>query len=516
MKKLPIGIQTFRIIREEGYVYVDKTPEALELIERHKYTFLARPRRFGKSLFLDTLRNIFEGNKELFEGLYIDDRYDWDRHYPVIKISWDGKLRTVHDIEQKLNETLLDNQKRLGVVCDEDLSPTICFERIIKEAHTRYRQKVVVLIDEYDKPILDVIDDVEQAREHREYLKRLYSILKGVDEYIQFAFLTGVSKFSKASIFSGLNMLTDISLMPRFGNICGYTQRDLETTFRAHLSKADMAKVTEWYNGYNFLKDALYNPFDILQFIANDLTFKNYWFNSGTPSFLIKLIRANNYFLPTLSHLIVGEELVDTFDLDNIKPEVILFQSGYLTIEERIVEEDDLIEYRLRLPNKEVKISLSDYIINYFYGDKNPINTRRPIRQALQQSDLEAFKQTLISIFASIPYNNYTNNPMPEYEGFYASVIYVYLQSLGIDIIGEDVTNRGRIDLTLFIEGKIYILEFKVVDRVEHNALEQIRQKRYYEKYLQESRDIYLVGIEFGKEEKNIVGFAWERVESRN
>ena len=235
MKKLPIGIQTFRTIREENYVYIDKTKEALELIENYKYSFLSRPRRFGKSLFLDTLRNIFEGNKELFEGLYIYDKYDWSKQYPVIKIDWAGDMQTIDSLKSKALNVLRFNQDKLDVKCYDENNPSSCFDELIKESYKKYNKKVVILIDEYDKPILDVIEDKEQSKINREFIKGLYSVIKSNDEYVQFAFLTGVSKFSKASIFSGLNMLTDISLMPKFGNICGYTQTDLETIFYEYL-----------------------------------------------------------------------------------------------------------------------------------------------------------------------------------------------------------------------------------------------------------------------------------------
>jgi hypothetical protein len=526
-KRLPIGIQTFSKIRESDYIYVDKTKEALELIENYTYVFLARPRRFGKSLFLDTLKNIFEGKKELFEGLYIYDKWDWKTQYPVIKISWDGRNRSIEDLDQKAYEIFRTNQERLGVTCEKGLSIPICFERLIKETYKKYNQPVVVLIDEYDKPILDVIEDKHQAKEHREYIKGLYSTLKGVDEYIRFAFLTGVSKFSKASIFSGLNMLTDISLMPKFGNICGYTHRDLETTFKEYLQGVDFDKVKAWYNGYNFLKDDLYNPFDILQFIKNEFLFDNYWFQSATPTFLIKLIEKNHYFLPKLSNLVVGKELVDSFDIENINLEVILYQSGYLTIDEMMVEElgfNTIIKYRLKLPNLEVKASLNNYILEHLLNQTNgeKLQKQTNLYRALANAKLDEFKKTLVSIFASIPYNNYSNNTIQNYEGFYATVVYVYLQSLGIEIIGEDVTNRGRMDLTLFIEDKIYIIEFKVIedgkgemDDKKNSALAQIKEKKYYQKYasLLRTHSLYLVGIEFSKEEKNIASFTWEEVD---
>ncbi|MBZ4642472.1 MAG: AAA-ATPase [Deferribacteraceae bacterium] len=510
LKKLPIGIQTFKEIIEDGYVYIDKTEEALKLTEEYKYVFLSRPRRFGKSLFLDTLKELFEGNKKLFEGLYIYDKWNWEEKYPVIKISWDGKNRSIKDLESTLRETLLENQRRLNINCEDDLDLVICFRRLITMASEKYGQKVVVLIDEYDKPILDVIEDTEQAKEHREYIKGLYSVLKGVDAYIKFAFLTGVSKFSKASIFSGLNMLTDISLNPEYGNICGYTQNDIETSFLPYFKDVDLDKVKMWYNGYNFLKDNVYNPFDILQFISSKFMFRNYWFESGTPSFLIKLIKEKNYFLPKLTNLIVDEKLLSSFDIENIDLEVLLYQTGYLTIEKMIKDELlSSIEYKLKIPNLEVQISLNDYIINYLFNGDSSV--KKSLIKSLHYEKLEDFKIALTSLFDSIPYTNFTKNKLTQYEGFYASIIYSYLASLGIKIIGEDVTNKGRIDLTLFVNDKIYILEFKV-DGSKGEALQQIKEKHYADKYLNESSQIYIVGIEFSSEEKNIVNFQWEKV----
>jgi hypothetical protein len=512
MKKLPIGIQTFSEIRKENYIYIDKTKEAYELIDNYKYSFLSRPRRFGKSLFLDTLHNIFEGNKELFEGLYIYDKWNWDDKYPVIKFSFKTITKT-DELLEDIYRNLTKNQERLGVTCSENLDYANCFEELIQKTYKKYNKRVVILIDEYDKPILDLIENIEVAKEHREIIKRLYSTIKDNDAYLKFAFLTGVSKFSKASIFSGLNNITDISLNKKYGNICGYTHENLQNEFKEYLEDVDLDKVREWYNGYYFLKDRIYNPFDILQFIGNDKEFRNYWFESGTPTYLLKLIQKNNYFLPRLSNITVGEEIVSSFDIENINLEVILYQSGYLTIDERIIDEDDEIEYKLKLPNKEVKISLNRYIIDYFFRTES--TRAKLIRKALKTANLEEFKNILISIFASIPYNNYTNNNIQIYEGFYASVIYTYLQALGIEIIGEDVTNQGRIDLTCFIEDKIYIIEFKTTDE---DPLAQIHKNKYYQKYINNSQfstpnsQIFLVGINFDKEEKNIKNFAWEKI----
>jgi len=280
--------------------------------------------------------------------------------------------------------------------------------------------------------------------------------------------------------------------------------------FKEYLDGVDLQKVKEWYNGYNFLKDRVYNPFDVLKYLKYK-EFKNYWFSSGTPTFLIKLIEKNNYFLPKLSNLVVGEEIVDSFDVENLNLEVIMYQAGYLTIDE-VIEDEEFVEYKLYFPNKEVKVSFSNYLLKYLVNDLDPNSKKRPIRKALKNANLEEFKDVLISIFASIPYNYYVNNNIYKYEGYYASVVYAYLQSLGVDIIGEDVTNTGRIDLTLFIEDKIYIIEFKAVDKKENKALKQLKEKKYHTKYLNENKEIYLVGIEFSKEDKNVCNFEWEKM----
>ncbi len=511
LKKLPIGIQTFRKIIEDDYLYIDKTDIAYDLITKEsQYIFLSRPRRFGKSLFLDTLHNIFEGNQELFKGLAIEDKWDWETQYPVIKIDFFGDLRSGDSLKANISEMLKSNQDRLGVECGNVDSVGICLKRLIELSYKKYNQQAVVLIDEYDKAILDNLDQMEVARENREIIKGLYTVLKASDPYLKFVFLTGVSKFSKASIFSGLNMLEDISLNRHYGNICGYTQNDVETTILPYLQGADLEKVKVWYNGYNFLKDDVYNPFDMLLFIKNEFQYSNYWFETGTPTFLIKLIEKNSYFLPKLSNLTVDEKLLNSFDIDNIDLDVILYQAGYLTIDEMLIDEDlDIIEYKLKLPNREVKTSLNDIIINQLYKDKSANTQKRSIIKALKSANMDDLKLSLKSMFSSIPYNNYTKNDIQHYEGFYASIIYVYLQSLGLRIIGEDVSNKGRIDLTVFIEDKIYIIEFKVGS---DDALKQIKDKDYASKYLNENKDLYLVGINFDEEEKNIANFEWEKI----
>ena len=512
-KNLPIGIQTFKDIRDENenYLYIDKTDLAFNLIKNGRYYFLSRPRRFGKSLFMDTLQNIFEGNKKLFEDLTIYNKWDWSITYPVLKISWAGDFTTLQGLKIRTKEILKNNQERLGIECENiDYMPN-CFEELIRKTSKKYNQKVVILIDEYDKPILDSLENIKQAKINRDFIKSLYSIIKENDAFIKFAMLTGVSKFSKASIFSGLNMLQDISLDERYGNICGYTQKDIETTILPLLEGVDLKKLKVWYNGYNFLKDDVYNPFDILLFIDKSFSYDNYWFSTGTPTFLIKLIQKNNYFLPNLANLKVGQKLLDSFDIENLDIEVILYQAGYLTIDKRIIDRSERISYQLKLPNKEVKISLTDVLIDFMTNQKNEkLIFQDNLYDALYNNNLDALELSLKSMFASIPYNNYVNNAISNYEGYYASVVYIYLQSLGFDLVGEDVTNKGRIDLTLITDDSIYIIEFKMKDT--NNALEQIKEKKYAQKYLTKGKNIFLVGIDFEKEEKNICKFEWEEI----
>ena len=507
LKKLPIGIQTFKKIINENYTYIDKTQIAYNLINDYQNVFLSRPRRFGKSLFLDTLHNIFEGNKELFKGLYIYDKWDFEDKYPVIKISWGGNLKTLESTNKKAISILKDNQKRLGVECEDMQDASICFDELIKKTYEKYNKPVVILIDEYDKPILDNLDNTTIAIQNRDFLRGLYVMLKENDAYIKFAFLTGISKFSKASIFSGLNNLTDISLNKRYGNICGYTQENIEYYFKEYLVDVDLKKVQSWYNGYNFLGQKVYNPFDLLQYLDTK-EFKNYWWESGNPYFLIEILKKGDYFIPNVENLKTDESLLNSFDIKKLKLEVLLFQSGYLSIDKQFQKRDKIF-YTLKVPNKEVQISLNELFLMYL-TDRVDFDIQDNIYDSLYETDLQMFKNSLISLFASIPYNNYVKNNISNFEGYYASVIYTYLASLGVEMIAEDVTNRGRIDLSIKLNDKIYIIEFKMQSE---DALSQIKEKNYHQKYLNNSKEIYLVGINFDEDKKNITKFEWEKVE---
>ena len=510
MKKLPIGIQTFSVIKEKDYLYIDKTKEIYDLVDNYRYAFLSRPRRFGKSLLVTTIKEIFEGNKKLFEGLDIYDKWDWEEKYPVIKIDFNGDLRTPKSLEKNILHFLKENQKNLGIECDNTREYDTCFNELIKKSYEKYNKPVVILIDEYDKAILDNLDQIEIAHANREILRAFYSVMKGSDRYIKFVFLTGVTKFSRASIFSGLNMLEDISLTPKFGNICGYTQNDIETVFEPYLEGVDLKQLKLWYNGYNFLKDRVYNPFNILLFIKNEHRFKNYWFNTGTPSFLVQLFKKGKYNLAGLENRVVREEILDSFELDSLSLETVMFQSGYLTIKE-MKERRNRVEYVLNYPNLEVKMSFNSYILNYFVtqiGQKSEVENG--LIDMLEITNLDGLEQVLKSLFASIAYNNFSKNDIENYEGFYASVVYAYFAGAGFDkIIAEDATNYGRVDLSVFIDDKVYIFEFKVN---QSGALAQIKAKNYHQKYLAKFNEIYIVGVEFDSKDRNIVNYEWEKI----
>ena len=512
MKKLPIGIQTFSEIIQENYYYVDKTEFAYKLITRGKYYFLSRPRRFGKSLFLDTLAEIFLGNRELFKGLYIYDKYDFKPH-PVIRISFGSGDFSLSEgqIYKRISWILEENQEELEIECQKEYEE--CFAELIRKAYKKYKEKVVILIDEYDKPILDNITNQERARLARDILKNFYGVIKDSDRYIRFVFITGVSKFSKLNLFSGLNNLEDITINPEYAEICGYTHRDLETVFKESLEGVDLEMVRRWYNGYNYFGEKLYNPFDILLFISNRYEFRNYWWGTGNPSFLIEKLKEENYYIPELENAIISEEELEAFDIDYINILSLLWQTGYLTFADRYSDERGRVKYKLKIPNLEIQFSLNELFITYLTNHRHEkLRYEDSLYNAIKEGDLHKFIEALKSIFSAIPYTSYANNIIARYEGYYSSVVFVYLMALGYEVIPEDITNRGRIDLTLKTKDKILIIEFKVDSKEE--PIEQIKKKRYYEKHLKEAKPIYLIGMKFDSKERNIVDYEIESLET--
>ena len=510
-RKLPIGIQTFREIREDNCYYVDKSGMAVDLVQTGKAYFLSRPRRFGKSLLLDTFKELFEGNKALFGGLAAEPLWDWDKKYPVIRVSFsDGVLQNRTQLDQRISEILIDNQNRLGVRCQHQ-SLGGQFAELIAQAHQTTGQRAVVLIDEYDKPILDNITNSAVALEMREGLN-LYSVLKGSDEHLKFVFLTGVSKFSKVSLFSGLNNLTDITLDARYSALCGYTDADVDAVFAPELPGLDREQIRQWYNGYNWLGTSVYNPFDLL-LLFRSREFRPYWFETGTPSFLIKLLAQRQQFTPDLSRIVAPEALLSTFDVDNIPVEALLFQAGYLTIASawRI---PGRLELTLKYPNLEVQASLNDSLLQSLTGGLAvPGPQISQLYRLLQARDAAALKDLFHAFYATIPNDWYRKNALAKFEGYYASIFYSYFAALGLDIRLEDTTNKGRIDMAVLFEGQVFLFEFKVVELTpKGRALQQIKDKGYADKYRARGEPIHLIGVEFSKVSRNIVGFEVETI----
>lgn len=511
-KKLPIGIQTFAKIREEDdYYYVDKTPQILRLVEEGTHYFLSRPRRFGKSLLIDTIGELFEGKRALFAGLYADAHWDWRKRYPVVRLSFGkGVLRTGQDLGHAIASQLVRAETQAGLVpVFPDISSRFAY--LLEKLHAQAGQRVVVLVDEYDKPMLDNITEPEVARQMRDGLRDLYSVIKDCDAHIKFAMLTGVSKFSKVSLFSGLNNLSDISVDARYSDICGYTDEDVDTVFAPELPGLDREEIRRWYNGYNWTGTSVYNPFDVLLLFRNR-EFKPYWFETGTPTFLVDLLTQRHTFTPDLQRRNTSLDLLSAFDVERITPEALLFQTGYATIQ--AVEEylPGQRYYQLGYPNLEVSTSLNNVLLQGLGLDGGvSLNHRLNLVKLLRANDFAGMQTLFTAFFASIPHDWYRNNPIAQYEGYYASVFYSHFAALGLDIRLEDVTNHGRIDMTVLFNGQVYLFEFKVVElSPQGQALQQLKDKAYAEKYRARQEPIHLIGVEFSKDQRAVVGFEVE------
>ena len=510
-RKLPIGIQTFRRIREDGCYYVDKTAHIRRLLDEGTHYFLSRPRRFGKSLFLDTCKELFEGSEVLFEGLAVHDRWDWSVRHPVVRLSFgSGSFTAPGDVQARTREQLAAIERRMEIVseCGTEAGR---LASLLEALHEHTGQRVAVLVDEYDRPILDALEVPEVARANRDYLRGLYAVVKDCDAHIRFSFLTGVSKFSKVSLFSGLNNLTDITLDARFSAICGYTEADLDTVFAPELAGLDREAIREWYNGYHWRgTEKVYNPFDILLLFRNR-EFGAWWFETGTPAFLVETLFQRRVSSMALGEMVGTGELLSAFDVDRIATEALLFQTGYLTIlDEEAVGGETF--YRLGYPNREVRQSLNRSLLQYLVqSDSGEEANRLRLYRLLRANDFEGMRALFHAFFASIPYEWYTNNDIARYEGYYASVFYSYFAALGLDITVEDSTSHGRLDMAVRFNANVYLFELKVVEMAgEGAAMAQLKARRYADKYRGAGEPIHLVAVEFSRDARNVVGFEVE------
>ena len=521
-RRLPIGIQTFRKMREDNCYYVDKTAYIRRLLNEGTHYFLSRPRRFGKSLFLDTLKEVFEGNESLFEGLYIHDRWDWSVRHPVLRISFgSGNFKVPGYVETNLMAQLDAVERRTKVTSDYATGPER-FAHLLEALHNQAGQPVAVLIDEYDKPILDALEVPDIARANRDFLRGLYAVIKDSDAHVRFTFITGVSKFSKVSLFSGLNNLKDITLDTRYSALCGYTEADLDAVFAPELPGLDRDQIRDWYNGYRWSStsrsaetlgdEKVYNPFDIL-LLFDSREFRAYWFETGTPTFLVETLFERRVSSLELGGMMGSDELLSTFDVDHIATEALLFQTGYLTIADAETLGGKWL-YRLDYPNREVRQSLNESLLRYLVQDatQQMANSVRLYR-LLEANDFARLETLFHAFFASIPYEWYTNNDIANYEGYYASVFYSYFAALGLDIRVEDSSNHGRLDMAVLFHGCVYLFEFKVVEMASAGAaMAQLKERRYADKYHALSQPIYLIGVEFSKDARNVAAFDVEHV----
>ena len=510
-RPLPIGIQNFREIRERNCYYVDKTGYAVRLVEQGKHYFLSRPRRFGKSLFLDTLKELFEGSRKLFQGLDAYDRWDWSVRYPVVKLSFGGgNFDEPGHLRASVTEQLSAIER---VSLTERFADTASgrLRDLLSALHRRTGQRVAVLVDEYDKPILDALEEPDVARANRNYLRGLYSVIKDCDAHVRFCFLTGVSKFSKVSLFSGLNNLVDITLEPPYSALCGYTEGDLDTVFAPELPGLDRERIRDWYNGYSWGgEEKVYNPFDVL-LLFRTRRFKAWWFETGTPTFLVNTLVERGVPSPALDGMLATGRLLGTFDVGRIATEALLFQTGYLTVVGEEVQ-GGVECYRLGYPNREVRQSFNLSLADCLTGDESR-REGHSIRlgQLLQAADFRGLERLFRALFAGIPYQWHSRNEIADYEGYYASVFYSYFAGLGLEVTVEDSASRGRLDMAVRAWGRVYLFEFKVVERAGPGAaMAQLRERGYADKYRELDEPVHLVAVEFSAETRNVAAFEAE------
>jgi hypothetical protein len=509
-QKLPLGLQDFREIIEGHYKYIDKTKYIHSIASRGKFYFLSRPRRFGKSLTISTLQALYQGSKTLFKGLWIEDKWDWNKKNPVLRITLAGIGFNETGLEAALH-FVLDKIIRV-----HDLPPihggiSSRFDQIIHLVSKK--GKVVVLVDEYDAPIIQYLaKDMDKAYANRELLKEFYTVLKANDDLLKLVFLTGVSKFSKIGIFSGINNLVDLSTHPAYANMLGYTQQELEANFSEEIDIAkDVLKLSRedlleqlrvWYNGYRFEENAekVYNPVSINNFFDRN-KFENFWFSTGTPTFLVNLLKKEGIFDLNLPAINPGG--FESFELDRLKPEAILFQTGYLTIQQ--VNEDGLVQ--LAYPNKEVRDAMLEVLIEGFLNvdvERSAYLVVR-IRNAFRENNIDEVMHILQSVFANIPYvldAKYSEN-------FFHAAIHLLFSYLGVRIRSEVCTAGGRIDSMLETDTHVFILEFKV-DKSPEVALAQIQQKKYYQGVWLLGKPVIGIGVQFSSKTRNITHWSVE------
>ncbi len=513
MRRLPISIQDFAELRQGDYLYVDKTEQIHALMQTGKLLFLARPRRFGKSLLITTLREIFRGKRELFHGLWIEDQLDW-AEYPVLLFNFNDINYREQSLASALDQYIIRLANQAGITLTAENYKDKFLELIVILSD---QERVVLLIDEYDKPITDLLENEAKVQEHIETLKNLYSVLKSTEaDHIHFALFTGVSKYGKLSVFSDLNNLLDITLDSRFATLLGYTEPELETYFADYLARLAttqgldqtqlLARVRFWYDGYSWDGTSrLYVPYSTL-ILFEQQTFGNHWFATATPTFLLKLLRTQQLPAYELETIDADTAFMNSADVDQISVQSLLFQTGYLTVKQVHLSVHGEPIYTLGYPNYEVQQAFQRHLLaEYLNISTGRVSTTilTRLQKVLNTQDVETFIHILQSVFAAIP-----NTLFLPQEAYYHSVVYLLLELLGFQIDVEQLTNRGRIDAVLELTDVIYIVEFKMSTAAI--ALEQIRSRDYALAYQNHGKPILLLGIAFDKITRNLVDWQVE------
>ena len=507
MRKLPIGIQTFEKLREENYLYVDKTAMVYKIASNSTPYFLSRPRRFGKSLLISTFEAYFQGRKDLFHGLAIEKLETQWEEYPVLHLDLNARnYEDKNSLLEELNKNL-EIWEQIYNSPYADRAPEERFYHLIRLAYEQAGQRVAILVDEYDKPMLQAIGNEELQKQFREVLKPFYGVLKTLDGCIKFAMLTGVTKFGKVSVCSDLNNLDDISMRNEYVEICGVSEREIHDTLEAELHEfAEAQELTyealgsrlkEYYDGYHFTHNSIgvYNPFSLL----NAFKYKeinNYWFETGTPTYLVELLKRNHYDLGRMAHVETDADVLNSIYGDE-DPIPVIFQSGYLTIKGY---DKEFGLYRLGFPNKEVEEGFMKFLIpfyTHFNKVEAPFEIQRFVKE-LRAGDIDAFFKRLRSFFADTPYEL-----VSELELHYQNVLFILYKLLGFYVKAERHTSDGRIDLVLQTDKFIYIIEFKL-DGTAEEALQQINEKRYALPFEQDARRLFKIGVNFSNTTRNI------------
>jgi len=514
MKRLTSSIYDFEKLRTNGYLYVDKTEYVWRLIEQTGESyFLSRPRRFGKSLLVSTLKAVFEGKRELFRGLAIYDKpYGWEKH-PVLHLDMNGRdFSTVEKMEDRFRRIILEQADEHKVALKETSSDTMLHE-LINALHDK-QGDVVLLLDEYDKPILNNISKPNRL-EFLEALKAFYSVIKEKSDMLRLAFITGVSKFSHVSLFSDLNNLKDITLNPDYAEMLGFSERDIRENFADRLPSAAkanglseeelMQRLLAWYDGYRFSRADTHvcNPVSIGKFFDNGYDFSNYWDSTGTPSFLLKLMGDKAYSPEAALTRWYTERIFAAYELDRLDITGLLWQTGYLTIKD-VRRDDDERQYRLDFPDREVQETFSQRLIEFYAGEKasdEASDLVQRFKSAIRHDDLEGFLTLFQSFLACISYQIQIHN-----EKYYQSIFFVVFKLLGASIEAESCTNQGRIDAYVRTKTTVYIFEFKL-DKSAGEAIDQIVDRRYFEKFQSSGLPIRMVGVNFDSAQGRIDGW---------